>query len=58
MYFGMRNAERTLVELQKQNGRVIVRIRDYGKGFPTSIAGPIENNVGVGIAGMRERIRR
>jgi len=36
----------------------VVRIRDYGKGFPDN-ADPSEIKlVGVGIAGMRERIRQ
>jgi PAS domain S-box-containing protein len=52
------NSDRATVELEKKNGHVAVRIRDYGKGFPDS-GEPIESKViGVGIAGMRERIRQ
>jgi PAS domain S-box-containing protein len=52
------NSDHATVELEKRNGQVVVRIRDYGKGFPDS-GEPIESNViGVGIAGMRERIRQ
>jgi PAS domain S-box-containing protein len=52
------NADRATVELEKENGQVVVRIRDYGKGFPDE-GEPIESKViGVGIAGMRERIRQ
>jgi signal transduction histidine kinase len=52
------NSDRATVELEKENGQVVVRIRDYGKGFPDN-GEPIESKlVGVGIAGMRERIRQ
>jgi len=52
------SSERATVELEKESGQVVVRIRDYGKGFPDN-GEPIESNVvGVGIAGMRERIRQ
>lgn len=45
------NADRALVQLERQEDLVVVRIRDYGKGLPPERAG------GVGIVGMRERIR-
>ena len=52
------NSDRATVELETKSGQVIVRIRDYGRGFPDS-GEPIESKViGVGIAGMRERIRQ
>jgi PAS domain S-box-containing protein len=52
------NSDRATVELEKKNEHVIVRIRDYGKGFPDP-GEPSESKViGVGIAGMRERIRQ
>ena len=52
------NSDRATVELEKGNEQVIVRIRDYGKGLPDT-SGPSESKViGVGIAGMRERIRQ
>jgi PAS domain S-box-containing protein len=52
------SSDRATVELEKASGQVVVRIRDYGKGFPDN-GEPIESKViGVGIAGMRERIRQ
>ena len=52
------NSDRAAVELEKKNGQVVARIRDYGKGFPDN-GEPIESKIiGVGIAGMRERIRQ
>jgi two-component system NarL family sensor kinase len=52
------NSDRATVELHEQDGQVAVRIRDYGNGFPTN-GEPLENKViGVGVAGMRERIRQ
>ena len=52
-------AKKASVELEKQNDRIVVRIRDYGKGLPADVIAPNGNNtVGVGIAGMRERIRQ
>lgn len=52
-------SESARVEIGKQTDRVIVRIRDYGKGCPKEVAG--NNSVtrlGVGIGGMRERVRQ
>jgi signal transduction histidine kinase len=47
------------VELEMQNDRVVVRIRDYGKGLQSDIIAPAESAImGIGIAGMRERIRQ
>jgi len=44
------------VEIEKHSETVVVRVRDYGKGLPTDI---LEGKkLGVGIAGMRERIRQ
>ena len=46
------------VELQQQADRVMVRIRDFGKGFPTeSVAGRFPPH-GVGVSGMKERIKQ
>jgi PAS domain S-box-containing protein len=50
--------ESARVEIEKQSEWVTVRVRDYGKGLP-----PIGNSgtsfkVGVGISGMRERVRQ
>jgi PAS domain S-box-containing protein len=47
------------VEIAKQPEWVMVRVRDYGKGLSSEIgssAGP--SNLGVGISGMRERVRQ
>ena len=47
------------VEIDRQSDWVIVRIRDYGKGVPAELL--IQGSsmrVGVGIAGMRERVRQ
>lgn len=53
------NSDRAEVELESQNHRVVVRVRDYGKGLPPDVMSPSGGNtVGVGIAGMRERIRQ
>jgi signal transduction histidine kinase len=52
-------AKKASVELEKQNDRIVVRIRDYGKGLPADVIATNGNRtVGVGIAGMRERIRQ
>jgi two-component system, NarL family, sensor kinase len=52
------NSDRATVELREQDEQVVVRIRDYGKGFPAN-GEPIENKlIGVAVAGMRERIRQ
>jgi signal transduction histidine kinase len=52
------NSDRATVELKMENEQVIVRIRDYGKGIPD--AGELNERkvIGVGIGGMRERIRQ
>jgi PAS domain S-box-containing protein len=47
------------VELEKQSDRVIVRVRDYGKGFPTELIAAMGSaRLGVGLNGMKERIRQ
>jgi signal transduction histidine kinase len=47
------------VEIEKRPELVLVRIRDYGQGLPAELAGlSVGKRVGVGIAGMRERIRQ
>jgi PAS domain S-box-containing protein len=51
--------ESARVELDKQPEWVVVRIRDYGQGLPVEITGVgVTKRLGVGIAGMRERIRQ
>jgi len=52
---GSKNAQ---VEIEKQPDHVIVRIRDQGKGIPAEIVSGVGSNlVGVGISGMRERVK-
>jgi PAS domain S-box-containing protein len=48
------------VEIEKQLDRVFVRIRDYGKGLhQEAINGTtLPSMIGVGISGMRERVRQ
>ena len=51
--------ESARVELDKQPEWVLVRIRDYGQGLSAEITGVgATKRLGVGIAGMRERIRQ
>jgi PAS domain S-box-containing protein len=51
--------ESARVELDKQADLVVVRVRDYGQGLPAEVAGlQLTNRLGVGITGMRERIRQ
>jgi len=47
------------VEIDKQSEWVVVRIRDYGKGIASDIStGTYLGKMGVGISGMRERVRQ
>ena len=47
------------VEIDKQPEWVTVRIRDFGKGVPLEITGNRHTGgLGVGISGMRERVRQ
>jgi PAS domain S-box-containing protein len=53
------NTNMARVEIEKQSEWITVRVRDYGKGVPPAVtAQPGGVRVGVGIAGMRERIRQ
>jgi PAS domain S-box-containing protein len=45
------------VEIDQQSDWVVVRIRDYGKGIPLELLGR-SMSLGVGISGMRERVRQ
>jgi PAS domain S-box-containing protein len=52
-------SESARVEIEKQADRVIVRVRDYGKGVPPELGSAKGSaGLGVGINGMRERIRQ
>ncbi len=52
------NSESARVEIDKQPEWVVIRVRDYGKGLPREITGKTSSNLGVGITGMRERVRQ
>jgi len=52
-------SERARVEIEKQADCIVVRVRDYGKGVLTDMAKSISGvRMGVGVAGMRERLRQ
>jgi PAS domain S-box-containing protein len=52
-------SESVKVELSKKADWVEVRVRDYGKGVPHDLSGfSRESRLGVGISGMRERVRQ
>lgn len=52
-------SDRARIEIEKQTGLVSVRVRDYGRGIPLDARGATSTKaLGVGIAGMRERIRQ
>jgi PAS domain S-box-containing protein len=52
-------SESARVEIEKQADRVTVRVRDYGKGLPPELtSAKTSAGLGVGINGMRERIRQ
>jgi PAS domain S-box-containing protein len=47
------------VEIEKQLDWVFVRVRDYGKGIPPELTGmTVSASMGVGLSGMRERLRQ
>jgi PAS domain S-box-containing protein len=53
------SSESARVEIDKQSELVLVRVRDYGKGLPQEANGrTFPSNLGVGITGMRERVRQ
>jgi PAS domain S-box-containing protein len=53
------DTESARVEIEKQGEVVFVRVRDYGKGVPLEIVGNIPRpTIGIGISGMRERVRQ
>jgi PAS domain S-box-containing protein len=53
------NTENSKVEIDKQAEWVAVRVRDYGKGIPQdAVSRMLSSNMGVGIFGMRERVRQ
>lgn len=53
------NSDSASVEIDKQPDRVVIRVRDYGKGLPQDISGrTTSSTLGVGVTGMRERVRQ
>lgn len=53
------NSESARVEVDQKAEWVIVCIRDYGKGLPEEMTGRFHSpKLGVGIGGMRERVRQ
>jgi PAS domain S-box-containing protein len=53
-------SESARVELELQPDWIVVRVRDYGKGLPSDPDGlsARHSSLGVGIAGMRQRVRQ
>jgi len=50
---------RVEVEIDKYGEMIFIKIRDYGKGFPLENMGSIPMpSMGIGIGGMRERVRQ
>jgi two-component system NarL family sensor kinase len=53
------NSESARVEVDKKAEFIMVRVRDYGKGLPQEWVGRTHSpSLGVGISGMRERVRQ
>lgn len=54
------DSESARVEIDKQSESIVVRVRDYGKGLPQEINSnrTSSSTLGVGIAGMRGRVRQ
>jgi PAS domain S-box-containing protein len=53
------SSESARVEVDQKAEWIIVRIRDYGKGLPEEMTGRFHSpRLGVGIGGMRERVRQ
>jgi PAS domain S-box-containing protein len=49
------------IRLERRPNEVVLTVADEGHGFPSAalgIAGPESSNIGVGIPGMRERLRQ
>lgn len=46
------------VEIDKQPEWVNIRVRDYGVGLPDAGAPKVSSKIGVGVNGMRERLRQ
>jgi two-component system, NarL family, sensor kinase len=46
------------VEIDRESGWITVRVRDYGVGMAHAVEPKDRSRMGVGIAGMKERIRQ
>jgi PAS domain S-box-containing protein len=52
-------SESVRVDIERQADRVIVRVRDYGRGLPDHFSRKATSEgMGVGVSGMRERLRQ
>jgi two-component system NarL family sensor kinase len=45
------------VQFRADNAAVTLKIRDFGVGLPTGMLQENESHLGLGLAGMRERVR-
>jgi PAS domain S-box-containing protein len=53
------SSESARVEIEKQSESVLVRVRDYGIGLRHELTGRnVSASLGVGVTGMRERVRQ
>jgi len=50
-------ARRVGLDLAIRDGQIIIKVRDDGKGIPDSVADFDGDKIGVGIAGMRQRVK-
>jgi len=50
-------ARSSWISLQQQDGRLIVSVRDDGKGINASVVDCRPDSIGVGIGGMRQRVK-
>jgi signal transduction histidine kinase len=50
-------ARSTWVALRQQDGQLIVTVRDNGKGISASVLECRPDSIGVGIGGMRQRVK-
>ena len=51
-------SDKARVGIEKHADSIVVRVRDYGKGLPAHVARGLSKSFGVGISGMRERVKQ
>jgi PAS domain S-box-containing protein len=51
-------SDKAQVEIEKHADAIVVRVRDYGEGLPAHVAMGLSKSFGVGIGGMRERVKQ